>query len=359
MKKQKHRILLVFSLVILLMMTACASNSAPPPAAPQSSEATDSTASEPQSEKWEPTRPVNIVVTASAGGMTDSVTRAMAKGMEASLGTNVQVVNMPGGSGQIATEYVLQQPLDGYNILGMSSDLHALPVLSDFKYTSSDFECCVVMSAKGVLSVPSESPYQNIEQLIEAAKGGNLKAAASQAGSIWGVKLVNFMDITGVELNKISYEGSAPSQVAALSGEVDMVLTGLSEQRDYILGGKLRPLAMIEKESVELEGYGIIPSLADLYPEMANMILPMQWVGLAFPADMPQNITDAYYAAFETALKSPEVSELSDTLGVPVVGLYGDEARELLTKLDSVTAWALYDSSIATTDPSTLGIPRP
>jgi tripartite-type tricarboxylate transporter receptor subunit TctC len=309
--------------------------------------------------EWKPNRTINIVVTAGAGGMTDSVSRAMAKGMEKALGTNISVVNMPGGSGRIATEYVMQQPRDGYNILGMSSDLHALPVLSNFRLTSKDFECCVVMSAKGVISVTMDSPYKTIQELIEAAKTKELKAAASQAGSIWGVKLVGFMDITETKFTKISYEGSAPSQVAALTGEVDVVLTGLSEQRDYILGKKLRPLAMVELDAVELDGYGRIPALAESYPAMKEMILPMQWVGLAFSIDMPKEITEAYYKAFAAALESPEIRKLSETLGVPVVGLYGDEGRKLLTKLDSVTAWALYESRVTTTDPSTIGIPRP
>lgn len=262
-----------------------------------------------QAGEWKPARTVNIVVTAGAGGMTDSVSRAMAKGMEKTLGTNVSVVNMPGGSGRIATEYVMQQPRDGYNILGMSSDLHALPVLSNFRLTSKDFECCVVMSAKGVISVPMDSPYQDIDSLIAAAQTTELKAAASQAGSIWGVKLVGFMDVTGVKFNKISYEGSAPSQVAALTGEVDVVLTGLSEQRDYILGKKLRPLAMVELEPATLEGFGTIPALADKYPKMKDMILPMQWVGLAFPADMPKEVTEAYHKAFAAALESPGSQE--------------------------------------------------
>lgn len=354
------RIVLCVALAFAMLLTACGNNASTPSTVPDSESTAPGTESAaPNSETWSPTRPVNIVVAASAGGMTDSVARAMAKGMESTLGVSVQVVDMPGGSGQIATEYVLQQPRDGYNIIGISSDLHALPVLSNFAYTADDFDCCIVMSAKGVISVPKNSPYQTIQDLIEAAKTTNIKAAASQAGSIWGVKLVNFIDITGTNLEKISYEGSAPSQVAALTGEVDVVLTGLSEQREYILSGELRPLAMIEQEPAELEGYGTIPALSELYPEMMDMTLPMQWVGLAFPKDMPQEIADAFHAAYDAALASAEVAELSKNLGVPVVGLYGSEAVDLLNSLDSVTTWTLFNSGVTQVDPSTLGIPEP
>lgn len=355
------RFVLCITLALAMLLSACGNNASSTPSTDPNANASTPVAENtaPSGEAWAPTRPVNIVVAASAGGMTDSVARAMAKGMESALGVSVQVVDMPGGSGQIATEYVLQQPRDGYNIIGISSDLHALPVLSNFAYTADDFDCCVVMSAKGVISVPKNSPYQTIEDLIEAAKTTNIKAAASQAGSIWGVKLVNFIDITGANLEKISYEGSAPSQVAALTGEVDVVLTGLSEQREYILSGELRPLAMIEQEAAELEGYGTIPALSDLYPEMMDMTLPMQWVGLAFPKDMPQEIADAFHAAYDAALASAEVTELSKNLGVPVVGVYGDEAVELLNSLDSVTTWTLFNSGVTTVDPSTLGIPKP
>lgn len=111
------RIVLCVALAFAMLLTACGNNASTPSTVPDSESTAPGTESAaPNSETWSPTLPVNIVVAASAGGMTDSVARAMAKGMESTLGVSVQVVDMPGGSGQIATEYVLQQPRDGYNI---------------------------------------------------------------------------------------------------------------------------------------------------------------------------------------------------------------------------------------------------
>ena len=61
----------------------------------------------------------------------------------------------------------------------------------------------------------------------------------------------------------------------------------------------------------------------------------------------------------DAALASAEVAELSKNLGVPVVGLYGSEAVDLLNSLDSVTTWTLFNSGVTQVDPSTLGIPEP
>jgi tripartite-type tricarboxylate transporter receptor subunit TctC len=52
-----------------------------------------------------PTKQINIVVGASAGGTSDTVTRFLAKDIEAQLGVPVVVTDKPGGSCSVAFEY--------------------------------------------------------------------------------------------------------------------------------------------------------------------------------------------------------------------------------------------------------------
>ena len=64
-----------------------------------------------------PTRPVRLVVGFAAGGPTDILARRMAQYLTEKLGQQFIVENKPGATGNIATEYVINAPPDGYTIL--------------------------------------------------------------------------------------------------------------------------------------------------------------------------------------------------------------------------------------------------
>src|SRR5213078_503531 len=68
-----------------------------------------------------PTRPVRLVVGFAAGGPTDILARRMAQYLGEKLGQQFVVENKPGATGNIATEYVINQPPDGYTFLVTST----------------------------------------------------------------------------------------------------------------------------------------------------------------------------------------------------------------------------------------------
>src|SRR5215467_13112801 len=68
-----------------------------------------------------PTRPVRLVVGFAAGGPTDILARRMAQYLSEKLGQQFVVENKPGATGNIATEFVINQPGDGYTFLVTST----------------------------------------------------------------------------------------------------------------------------------------------------------------------------------------------------------------------------------------------
>jgi tripartite-type tricarboxylate transporter receptor subunit TctC len=108
----------------------------------------------------------------------------------------------------------------------------------------------------------AEHPYKTLKDLIEAAKKdpGAVKSGASASGSIHHLNLLALEKGSGAKLNFIPYPGSAPAQNAAMTGEVQVVITSLAEQQALIRGGKLRPLAMLIPTAFEVADVGKIPS---------------------------------------------------------------------------------------------------
>jgi tripartite-type tricarboxylate transporter receptor subunit TctC len=64
-----------------------------------------------------PSRPIKLLVGASAGGTTDTMARAIAQPLSASLGQPVLVENRPGAGGNLAADTVAKATPDGYTLL--------------------------------------------------------------------------------------------------------------------------------------------------------------------------------------------------------------------------------------------------
>lgn len=313
---------------------------------------------------WKPTRAVTIYCSSGAGGMTDLCNRALAAAFKDYFGVPFNVTNMVGGGGGTGVNHVYNLPRDGYSILGAADNLHGLGIRGAFNHPNTVWDVMLLTSAKGSISVSSDSPYKTLDDLVQAIKkaeesGTLMKGGASQAGCVWSVKMAQFNEVTDTKVNVLPYEGSTKTIVALLSGEIDVILCGLAEQDDYVKAGKIRPLAMIEADDYTHSTAGHIQSLAKYYPEFAKYKQAMQWGGIAFPVDTPKEIIDAYYKAFEYALTSKPVVDLATTRNVDVVGLYGEAGAKAIADNDSVFAWVIYESGLAVKSPEEFNIPRP
>ena len=183
--------------------------------------------------------------------------------------------------------------------------------------------------------------------------------ASGTGGSVWSLKAALFAKAAGIEFNRINYEGSVPSQTATLTGEVVYVITGLAEQLEYIKAGRLRPLAMIEDKPAEVEGVGVIPAITDTLPEFANFSQPIQCIGIAIPADCPEEVRAAYAEAYDAAMKSNTITKAIADGHFNAIGMSGEEVQKVAAQQEQVYSWALYEASVAPENPEKFDIARP
>jgi hypothetical protein len=75
-----------------------------------------------------PTRPINIIVPAAAGGPTDTISRITAQAMSKGLGQQITIENVGGAGGTIGTARVARAEPDGYTLLihniGLATSYH-------------------------------------------------------------------------------------------------------------------------------------------------------------------------------------------------------------------------------------------
>jgi len=288
-----------------------------------------------------PKRNITLAVVWGAGGGTDTCNRIIAAEMKQFIGVNINVINKTGGvGGSVGMMYGYSRPHDGYTLTGLSESNVTAGVQGGWDKNFNVWDVFIVGGSPDIISVTPNSPYQSLKDLIEAAKSkpGSIRAGASAAGSIHHLNLLALEHGSGAKFNFIPYKGSAPSQNAAMAGEVTVVVTSLAEQQQLLRGGKLRPLAMLIPEPFKVEGLGTIPSSFDSYPGLSKAV-----------------IVDA----FNKAMATEKVKSWAKANYYLLSGKTGAESRKIFDALQSNFAWTLWELKAAKVDPASLGIPKP
>ena len=308
-----------------------------------------------------PSTTINDVVFSSAGGATDMINRYLGAAMEKTLGQKVMVSDMPGGLGGTAAEYVWQQKHDGYTLLGLSDSSTAFRVSGATKHGVHDWILFIAAGSPGVVAVKAGSPYKDADSLFKAAKDKPkaIKISNPGTGKVPHLKVVIMEKNSGVQFLSIPYNGTTPSVLAVLSGEVDAVSATYGEISEQVRAGKLKVIAVNEDERIKAAGVEDIPCMTEKYPNAAKYFPLHQWLGFAVPKDTPAETVKILGAAFEKAALSADAQKFFDQMYMKKIGLWGDKASKYAQTMESNLAWISKELGVAKNDPGTIGIPKP
>jgi tripartite-type tricarboxylate transporter receptor subunit TctC len=150
-------------------------------------------------------QPIRIVVPFSAGGGTDVVARTLAVTMAEELGRPVIVDNRPGGGTTIGSDNVAKSDPDGHTLL-MATFAHAVnPSLrATMPYdTNAAFDPVVLIGrSPNILVVRADSPYQKVQDLLDAAKAnpGKITYASQGVGTSAHLAGELFKNLSGTDI---------------------------------------------------------------------------------------------------------------------------------------------------------------
>ena len=282
-----------------------------------------------------------MVVMYGAGGGTDVVLRTLAAEMSAITGWQINVINRPGAAGSLATRYVLNNPSDGYTLLGSSSFGKFARISGDGDSRSwTDWYYMQAGTNIASWAVRPDSPYKTFADVVTAAKAdpGRITISTSGTGGLWHEMAASVARAAGIELKYVPYNSGQSATLAGLNGEVDVAGGGVHEHMQLIEAGRLVPLQQTSPGDIVTDSGIVMPSLVKFIPEVRDFLPPNGTYDLGIRRDTPIEIIRAVQQAFLAAVASENFKKVIAQRNFVIDVLIGEDADKRAARLEVISA---------------------
>jgi tripartite-type tricarboxylate transporter receptor subunit TctC len=240
-----------------------------------------------------PSRPITLVVTAAAGGVTDVVARAFGQKLSEDWGQQVIVENKGGAAHVTGASAVAKAAPDGHTLMvaeaGTFTINPAIYPKGKLPYDEkTDFTPVTGLVRINQALLASKSlPVNNAKELIELArqKPGELNFGTAGIGSAPHMNIELFKNLSGVKLNAVHYRGAAPALNDLIAGHISLMSVSISLALPPYRAGQLKILGIGSEKR--------LPPIPDI-PTVAETGLPgyesTTWFGLFAPAATPRDV---------------------------------------------------------------------
>lgn len=251
-----------------------------------------------------PSKTVQLITGGAPGTVMDVVARQLAEKLAPLLGQRVIVESKPSAGGIVALETLVHSAPDGHTLaLVHMGQMSVAPGLFErLPYdTVNDFaHVGIVFRGPQVLVIHPSVPAGSLSELIALARSRRMRYGSPGNGTPTHIFMEEFKRAAGIEVEHVPYKGPA-SQVAVISGEVDMLLEGAAPLAPHIALGKLRALAVSGLRRLTL-----LPDVPTFSEQGVNGIETV-WVGVVAPRGTPDAIVYHINRALAQVVQLPDI----------------------------------------------------
>ena len=268
-----------------------------------------------QSATTYPSKPVRLMVGASAGGGTDIIARMLAEKFAAAFKEPFVVENRPGASNTIAADLTAKAAPDGHTLLVATNTGQAIAphlIKLSFDPIKDLTPIALIVTVPNVLVVNQQIGAKDAKELIAMmnAKPNAFTYASSGVGSTQHLAGEGFKLATGVKMTHVPYKGSSQAHLDLISGSVQVMFDTTSSAMSQIKAGKLKALAVTTpKRAAELPD---VPTLAEAGVPGFEM---STWYGLFVTTGTPKDVIARLIEETNKILRLPDVQAKLRGLG--------------------------------------------
>jgi tripartite-type tricarboxylate transporter receptor subunit TctC len=282
-----------------------------------------------------PSRPIHLIIGFPPGGPTDIWGRLMAQWLSERLGQPVVVENRPGAGSNVATDFVVRSPPDGYTLF-----LDSLPnAINATLYDSLPYDfirdmapVAGIVRSPNVMEVNPDVPVRTVTEFIAYAKDHHVVFASAGVGTSMHLSGELFKMMTGIEMQHVPYRGSAPALTDLMAGQEQVMFDAMASSIAYVKSGRLRALAVTT--ATRSDALPDVPTVGDTVPGFDVSA----WFGLGAPAKTPPEIVERLNKETNAVLADPNVKARFAELGGMTFAVTPAEFGKFI--VDETEKWA-------------------
>ena len=201
---------------------------------------------------WTPDKPVEFVVTAGAGGGTDTFARTIQSIIVKYklMNAPIVVVNKGGGGGGEGFVYGSSQPGDPYRVTFGTNNQYLQPLVAKMGFTAESFTPVAAMAKDEFLIwVNADAPFKTVKDYIDAAKKPEgLKMGGSQSKDVDQTLTSMISAAIGAKFTYIPFKSGSEAGVQLAGKHIDSNVNNPSENIGQWKAGMVRPLCIFSAE---------------------------------------------------------------------------------------------------------------
>jgi len=293
---------------------------------------------------WEPTKPVEIVVAAGAGGASDQMARMMQAAIQKNkLMTQPMVVSLKGGaSGAEALMYMKSSEGDPNRILIAYSLIYMLPLAAKIPFNWRALTpVSVIALDQFVLWDTAQIPYKTTKEFIDAAKAANPPFKLGGTGSRREDQVLTvFMEKrTGAKFAYLPYKSGGEAATQLVGNHTQANVNNPSENLEVWRANQVRALCVFDKERIqyktkvtETQSWNDIPTCKEQGVDVQYLMLRAMFL----PGKVTAEQSAFYVDLFKKLTQTAEYKEYMEKQALKPIFLTGKDMLKFLEEDDAL-----------------------
>lgn len=293
-------------------------------------------------------RNTECIAPADPGGGWDFTCRIPAADVMAKLGLiqgAMKVSNVTGGGGGVAYANVVTQRAGDESLIVAASTATATRLAQNVfaGFTADNVRWLGAVGADyGVIAVSNDSPYQTLNELVDAimAAPSDFPFAGGSAIGGWDhLKVLLLMNAAGLEdlsgVRYIAFDGGGAAMIELVGGRAAAFTGDISEVLAQIEAGEVRVLGVLSPDRIP-----ILPDVATA-TEQGYDVIGANWRAFYAPPGISDEAYNYWVDAVRQVAESEEWNSLREQNGLAEFALFGDDfeafVREQVATIQAIS----------------------
>jgi len=293
---------------------------------------------------WEPTKPVEIVVAAGAGGASDQMARMMQAAIQKNnLMKQPLVVSLKGGaSGAEALMYMKSSPGDANKVLIAYSLIYMLPLSAKIPFNWRELTpISVIALDEFVLWDNVQLPYKTTKEFIDAAKKADpvFKMGGTGSKREDHILTVFVEKKTGAKFAYLPYKSGGEAATQLVGNHTASNVNNPSENLEVWRAGQVRPLCVFAKERMQYKAkiaenmsWNDIPTCKEQGLDVSYQMLRAMFL----PGKVTPEESAFYVDLFRKVTQTAEYKDYMEKQALKPMWLTGNDMLKFLEEDDAL-----------------------